>query len=344
MKRTTKRIIYNIVVFSLLAVGLAIVCHRFLHFGNVEYTDNAAVCQHITSVNTRVAGFIKQIRFEENQPVHAGDTLVIIEDAEFRMLLAQAQAELANALASRRITKAGITTSTSNVAVSDASIGEQQALLDNAKREYDRYSQLYNDGAVTRQQYDNMLSAYQAAQARFERAARSKTAAANVKAEHNIGLDRSEAGIALCEARVDLAKLNLSYCAIVATCDGVTGRKTIHEGQLVQAGQTMVDIVDTNEMWVQANYRESQLANIRVGAKVRMSVDAVPGVDYVGVVESLSNATGSAFSMMPHDNATGNFVKIEQRLPVRIALKGNDPANLQLLKAGYNVECEVLKQ
>lgn len=344
MKRTAKRVIYNIVVFALLAVGLAIVCARFLHFGDVEYTDNAVVCQHITTVNTRVAGFIKEIRFEENQQVKAGDTLVIIEDAEFRMLLAQAQAELANAMASRRLTKAGVTTSTSNVAVSDASIAEEKALLDNAKREFERYSQLYSAGAVTRQQYDNMLSTYQAAQARFERASRAKTAATNVKAEQNIGLDRSDAAIALCEAKVNLARLNMSYCAIVATCDGVTGRKTIHEGQLVQPGQTMVDIVDTNELWVQANYRESQLANIGVGAKVKMKVDAVPGVEYVGVVESLSNATGSAFSSMPHDNATGNFVKIEQRLPVRIALKDNAAENLRLLRAGYNVECEVLKQ
>lgn len=118
----------------------------------------------------------------------------------------------------------------------------------------------------------------------------------------------------MCEANVRLARLNLSYCAIIATCDGVTGRKDIHVGQLVQPGQTMVEIVDSKEMWVQANYRESQIANIHVGSKVKMKVDAVPGVEYEGVVESLSDATGSAFSLMPSDNATGNFVKVEQRL------------------------------
>ena len=104
----------------------------------------------------------------------------------------------------------------------------------------------------------------------------------------------------------------------------------------------MVEIVDSKEMWVQANYRESQIANIRVGSKVKMKVDAVPGVEYEGIVESLSDATGSAFSLMPSDNATGNFVKVEQRLPVRISLHTNSAENLRKLKAGYNVECEAI--
>lgn len=163
-----------------------------------------------------------------------------------------------------------------------------------------------------------------------------------MKNEQTERLGQNEAVIKMCEANVRLARLNLSYCAIIATCDGVTGRKDIHVGQLVQPGQTMVEIVDSKEMWVQANYRESQIANIRVGSKVKMKVDAVPGVEYEGIVESLSDATGSAFSLMPSDNATGNFVKVEQRLPVRISLHTNSAENLHKLKAGYNVECEAI--
>lgn len=122
MKRSVKRIVYNIVIFSLLLTGLVVVCYKFLHLGNVEYTDNATVCQHITPVNTRVAGFIREIRFEENQVVKAGDTLVVIEDAEFRLHLAQAEAELANAQAGHRVTSAGIATTESNISVNDASM------------------------------------------------------------------------------------------------------------------------------------------------------------------------------------------------------------------------------
>ena len=337
MKRSVKRIVYNIVIFSLLLTGLVVVCYKFLHLGNVEYTDNATVCQHITPVNTRVAGFIREIRFEENQAVKAGDTLVVIEDAEFRLHLAQAEAELANAQAGHRVTSAGIATTESNISVNDASMEEARAQMENADKENMRYGKLLAEGAVTQQQYDNV----HAAKARYEQASRGRNSSALVKREQGVRLEQNAAAVNMCEANVRLARLNLSYCAIIATCDGVTGRKTIHVGQLVQPGQTMVDIVDSKEMWVQANYRESQMSGIHIGSAVKMKIDAVPGVEYVGTVESLSDATGSAFSSMPSDNATGNFVKVEQRVPVRISLHGNSEDLMKRLKAGYNVECEI---
>lgn len=168
MKRSVKRIVYNIVIFSLLLTGLVVVCYKFLHLGNVEYTDNATVCQHITPVNTRVAGFIREIRFEENQAVKAGDTLVVIEDAEFRLHLAQAEAELANAQAGHRVTSAGIATTESNISVNDASIEEARAQMENADKENMRYGKLLAEGAVTQQQYDNVHTAFVAAKARYE--------------------------------------------------------------------------------------------------------------------------------------------------------------------------------
>ena len=342
MKRTTKRIAYNVIIFAMLFAGITIVCYKFFHFGNVEYTDNATVCQHITPINTRVSGFIREIRFEEYHEVKAGDTLVIIEDAEFQLRVAQAEADLANALAGHKATTASIATTANNITVSDASIDEVKAQMINAQREEQRFAKLLQEEAVTQQQYDNVHTAYLAAKARYEQASRGKQSTALVKNEQTERLGQNEAVIKMCEANVRLARLNLSYCAIIATCDGVTGRKDIHVGQLVQPGQTMVEIVDSKEMWVQANYRESQIANIRVGSKVKMKVDAVPGVEYEGIVESLSDATGSAFSLMPSDNATGNFVKVEQRLPVRISLHTNSAENLRKLKAEYNVECEAI--
>ena len=145
----------------------------------------------------------------------------------------------------------------------------------------------------------------------------------------------------MAEAAVELARLNLSYTVIVAPCDGVTGRRQIDEGQLVQPGQTLLDVVDSGEVWVTANYRETQLPHIAVGDDVEMTVDAVPDVTYHGVVESVSDATGAAFSLIPQDNATGNFVKVEQRVPVRIRLEGNDAEAMSQLRAGLNVECKV---
>lgn len=340
ISRKTKKRIYNTAVILLIVAGLAYVCSRFVHPG-VEYTDNAQVRRHITPVNSRVQGFVKKVCFEEFKPVRKGDTLVIIEDAEFRLRLAQAEADLANAASGRRATTTGIATTQNNLRVSDAGIDEARVQMDNAGREYRRYRQLLEQDAVTRQQYDNVKTAYESAKARYEGLMRAKHSTALTKDEQGHRLEQNEATVRLAEAAVDLARLNLSYTVIVASCDGVTGRKDIHEGQLVQPGQTMVEIVDDADLWVTANYRETQLHNISVGDEVELTADAVPGVTYAGKVEAISDATGAAFSLIPQDNATGNFVKVEQRVPVRISLAGNDADKLKRLRAGLNVECKV---
>lgn len=339
--RKTRRIIYNTLIICFLIGGITYVCSRFVHLGNVEYTDNAQVRQHITPVNTRVQGFIKRICFDEFQPVKKGDTLVIIEDSEFRLRLAQAEADLSNAMAGRSVTTAGIETTQSNISVNEAGIEEMKVVMDNARRELQRYEKLLKEDAVTRQQYDNVKTAYQTAKARYEQASRARRSTSLVKNEQTRRLTQNEAAVRLAQASLDLARLNLSYTVITATCDGMTGRKNIHEGQLVQPGQTMVDIVDGTDLWVVANYRETQLPDIHEGAEVTMTADAVPGVTYRGVVESISDATGAAFSLIPQDNATGNFVKVEQRVPVRIRLEGNSEADMKKLRAGFNVECKV---
>lgn len=334
------RTIYNICVLVILLVGVWLVVNHFVHFGQGEYTDNATVQQHITPVNARVGGFIKEIRFNEYQPVHRGDTLVIIEDSEFILALAQAEANLQRELAGGNATTSGMATTRQNISVTDAGIEEARVRLEEAQREEKRYAQLLKEDAVTRQQYDQMHTAWLAAKARYEQAQRSRGTLASTETEQGHRLSQNKAAIEVARAQVQLARLNLSYTAIIATADGVVGKKNIHEGQLVQPGQAMVDIVDNSELWVVANYRETQLPGIKVGAKVKVEADAVPGVTFEGTVERISDATGAAFSMIPQDNATGNFVKVEQRIPVRISL-GSDRKKLANLRAGMNVVCTV---
>lgn len=338
--RKTQKLVYNILIGCLLLTGTVYVCSRFVHLGG-EYTDNAQVRQHITPVNTRVTGFIKEIRFEEFCPVHQGDTLLLIEDAEFRLRLAQAEADLANARAARQAAIIGIATTENNLTVNDAGIEEARVQWENARRELERYEKLLTQDAVTRQEYDRIRTACEAAYARYEQVSRARQSTSLTRNEQTQRLEQQDAAVRLAEAAVELARLNLSYTVITATCDGTAGRKEVHEGQLVQPGQTMLDIVDSDDLWVVANYRETQLPGIRVGAEVELTADAVPGVTYRGVVASIAEATGAAFSAIPQDNATGNFVKIEQRVPVRIELTDNAPEQLRLLRAGLNVECKV---
>lgn len=334
--------VYNTIVVVLLLTGAVIVVLNFAHFGRVEFTDNARVRQHVTPQNTRVQGFIKEIRFEEFQPVKKGDTLVIIEQAEFRLRLAQAEADLARAQESSKQAGSSIETTEAGMHVTDAGIEEARVLLENAQREDARFEKLLAQDAVTRQQYDHVHTAYLGAKAKYEQATRSRTTQTRVKAEQGYRFSASNHTLRVAQAAVELARLNLSYCYIVATADGVCGKKSIQEGMLVQPGQTLVDIVEDGEQWIEANYRETQLTHITVGAPVRIKVDAVPEVVYSGVVERISDATGSAYSLIPQDNAAGNFVKVEQRVPVRISLAGNRPEDLQKLRAGLNVECEVV--
>lgn len=342
MDKKLLRTIYNICVLILLVIGAWLVVNHFVHFGDGEFTDNATVQQHITPVNTRVGGFIKEIRFSEYQPVHKGDTLVIIEDSELRLQLAQAEANLQREMAGGEATTSGIGVTRQNMSVSDAGIDEARVRLDNARQDDQRYAQLLKSDAVTQQQYDQIHTNYLAAKARYEQVVRSRATLTRAEQEQGHRLSQNKAVINVAQAQIKLARLNLSYTVITATADGVVGKKNIHVGQLVQPGQAMVDIVDNSELWVVANYRETQLPGISLGAKVSIKADAVPEVEFEGTVERISDATGSAFSVIPQDNATGNFVKVEQRIPVRIHLEG-DKSKLAKLRAGMNVECTVSK-
>ena len=309
----------------------------------VEFTENAQVKQLIVPVNSRVQGYIKEVGFDEYQKVQKGDTLVIIEDAEYRYMVAQAEANLANAKSGKDAMHNVISTTTTNLSVSDASIEEARIVFENAERNYKRFSTLYEQNAVTRQQYDDMNTAYLAAKARYDMLCRQKESVQSVSREQNTRLGQNEAGIKLAEAALELARLNLSYTVVLAPCDGYTGRKEIQQGQFIQPGQTLVDIVDSEEKWIVANYKETQTANITEGCEVEIEVDAVPNHKFKGVVRSISRATGASFSLMPQDNSSGNFVKIEQRIPVRIDFaEDNDAEAMERVSAGMNVECKVL--
>lgn len=343
MTLKSKKLIYNIIACLLLLGAIFWVCEKFIHLGDVEFTENAQVKQLIVPVNSRVQGFIKEVRFDDYTKVSKGDTLVIIEDVEYRYLVAQAEANLANAKSGKDAMHNVISTTASNLSVTDASIEEARIVFENAERNYNRFTALYEQNAVTRQQYDDVNTAYLAAKARYEMLKYQKESVQSVSREQNTRLEQNDAGIKLAEAALELARLNLSYTVILAPCDGYTGRREIQEGQLIQPGQTLLDIVDADEKWIVANYKETQMENIKEGQEVEIEIDAIPNHTFKGVVSSISRATGSSFSLMPQDNSSGNFVKIEQRIPVRIDFtEDNDIEAMERVSAGMNVECTVL--
>lgn len=342
MNHNSKKILSYIASFIVIAVAVVWVCNKFFHFGNVEFTDNAQIQQQIVPINSRVQGYIKEIRFNEYEAVRKGDTLVIIDDSDMRLHVAQARADYQNALAGRDVADRSVSVASANVAVTEATIAEAKIVMDMAATDFRRYQKLMEQEAVTRQQYDAAKTDYEAKKARYEMLARQRSATSSVVAETRQRISQNEAGIELAKALLKTAELNLSYCIITAPCDGYTSRKEIRTGQLVQPGQTLLDIVDSADVWVTANYKETQLKHIEPGSAVEIKVDAIPGIVFNGTVKSISKATGASLSIIPQDNSAGNFVKVRQRIPVRIDFsKGNDAEAMTRLRAGMNVECEI---
>lgn len=343
MNKRTKKTIANVVIITLMACGIGWIASIFIHVGG-EYTDNAQVEQDIVNVHSRIQGFIGRIYVDEYQHVNKGDTLMTIEDSEFRLHLAQAEAGLQNTLAGKAATEKGVIGMTNNISVTEASIDEVNVLLKNAETDFLRYRKLYEQESVTRQQYDDVRTRYESLKAKVETMRRQRTGTGIARDEHTIRLSQQEAAIEVARAALDLARLNLGYCTVLAPCDGYTSRKTVQEGELVQPGMRLVSIVDEQKRWIIANFRETQRGGIAVGSRVKITVDAFRGNIFEGRVESISTATGARYSPVAPDNSTGNFVKVEQRIPVKIVFtENNDHELLEQLTAGMNVECKVMK-
>lgn len=336
-----KNIIANIAIIILLALAAFWFASLFIHPG-VEYTDNAQIRKDIVPVSSRVQGFVKEVRFVEFQKVNKGDTLVLIEDAEFQLRLAQAEANLQNALAGESAAGAGIATTSNNLLVTDAGIAEVKIQLANAESEYGRFEKLLAKGAVTQQQFDGVKTHYEALKAKVTTMERQKNTTSLVRDEQELRKKQTQTGIDVCEAALDLARLNLSYTVITAPCNGTTSVKNIQEGELLMPGMRLLTVVDDSQTWIIANFRESQIDGIHVGSPVEIEVDAFNGKKFSGEVVAIADATGAQYSPAAPDNATGNFVKIEQRIPVKIAFTSdNDLELMSRLSSGMNVECKV---
>ena len=345
MKQKIRRRFQNMAVILLIAFGFVWIGYKFIGFTSSTYTDNAQVYQRLVPVNSRVQGFVKEVYFDDYVKVWKGDTLALVEDTDFRLQLAQARAHLQNALSGKDAAVTAVSTSTNDITVTDAALAEVEALLTNAKRDFDRYAVLLQQEAVTRQQYDAVETNYLALKAKRDMLVRQKGSTGLVARQQSHRVGQNEAEIEAARAAVELAELNLSYTVITAPCDGYTSRRNIQPGQLLQPGQTIVSVVDTGDTWVIANYKETQTARMSVGDTVGIKVDAVPGVRYRGVIETISNATGSRYSPIPQDNSTGNFVKVEQRIPVKIRFSRDIPQqDIERLRAGMNVECKVIRR
>ena len=327
-------------LFVALLVWAGVIGWRLFQY---EETNDAQVEEYINPINSKVTGYIRKIKYKENQAVKAGDTLVVIDDRDYVLPVAEAEAALANTQAQLEVLGSNVQTSQRTSQASQAQIGAARARLEEQQKEYNRYRQLLADEAVTRQQFERVETALQVARSDYQALqgnyATSLSRVGEVRAQRPVLL----AELKRRQVALQKAQLDLSYTIITAPYDGKMGRQTIQEGQLIQAGQPLAYIVNEDAgKWVTANFKETQLRNMHVGQPVKIKTDAYPGQVFNGRIESLSPATGARFSLLPPDNATGNFIKVTQRIPVRIQLT-DKPERTAQLAAGMNALVTVEK-
>jgi len=343
-QRKKLNIILNTISILLALGGIGWTSHYFFRYYRYEITNDAMVDQYITPINVRVSGYIKEIRFTEHQLVHEGDTLLVIDPREYSIKLMDAEAALMDANNSASVISSDIVTASTNVDVSDANIEEAKARLWKSEQDIKRYKNLLDADAVSQQQYDQVKSDYEALKAHLNALLKQKESLKSTSAEISKRQVNAEANILRRQADLEMAKLNLSYTVILAPYDGYVGRRTLEAGQLVQAGQTITNLIKNDQKWITANYREMQIEKIYIGQEVRIKIDAFSDKTFYGRVTAISEATGAKFSMLPTDNSAGNFVKIQQRIPVRIDFENISGEDMQKLRAGMMVTTEAVKR
>lgn len=331
---------FGIVLFLGILIWAALYLFRGYRY---EQTNDAQIDAYLSPVNAKVGGYIHKIYYQDNQQVHQGDTLVVIALDEYGLKRNAASAELMSSQAKLPILAASEATQAKSIDVIKAQLAGAQAKLSQQQREFERYTKLLDDESTTPQKFENVRTALAIGQADYE-----QTKASLAVAEsrlHDLSAQRNAitAEIKIKEALLERQELDIKYTVITAPFDGLLGKKTIQEGQLIQAGQTLAFLVNIREeKWVMANFKETQVGHFNVGQAVSIAVDAFPNEKFTGIIESFSPTTGARYSLLPPDNATGNFVKIIQRIPVRIKLT-DTPEKLAKLSAGMNAQVYVLK-
>ncbi len=340
-KERNRRIkIYSVKILSVLiilaAIGWGLL--SYLQLNNSVFTEDAQIDGHINPVSTKVTGYIKDIRFQEHQTVHKGDTLVVLENDEYKIQVENALAALADAKAGNSVVQTEVEIARNSQNIAEANIEELKTRLENAEVNYKRFKDLMDKDAIAVYQFEQVKTDYESLKAKYKALSAQRVSSHLTTQETSRKTGINEAAILRARAALDLAKLNLSYTVVVAPYDGILGRVTLEEGQLVQAGQQLFNIVRDQQKWVTANYAENQMKQIALGKKVKLSVDAIPNVVFTGEIKAISEATGSKYSSIPVDNSTGNFVKVQQRIPVRIEFsKDNKVEDLKKLMVGLNV-------
>jgi membrane fusion protein (multidrug efflux system) len=330
------------VLFAMAAlVALAFAGMQYWRVEIVPYetTDNAYIRSHIAQVSPKIAGYVREVRFDDNQRVDAGDLLIVIDDAELRVQVARAEADVQVAAGRRATLEADRRVQEARIAEQAAVVEGAMATLEHARRDHARLRGLLSDGAVSVQSIDAADTAYRQAQAAVAQGRAAHNATASQIATLDARIAEADAAQRSAAAALELTRIELGHTRVYAPIGGVLGNRQVQVGQLVRPGAVLAQLVPAQELFVEANFKETQLEDMRNGQPAEIAIDAYPHTPLSGTVASTAPASGAEFSILPPENATGNFTKIVRRVPVKIAFaSGTDTS---LLKPGLSTRVKV---
>lgn len=309
-------IIFGLIILSGAIWGIS----KYIYAKHHEVTDDAQIESDISPVLTRVTGYVGKINFEDNQFVKEGDTLIILDDRDLKIKVLQAEAAYEMAAAGTLVVHANISTAIAALQTAKAGVESARVHVWKTTQDFKHYQNLLNETAISQQQFENSKEEKESADAQLNVALGQQNSEESKIEAAKKQVAVSASYVAQKKADLDFAKLQLSYSFIIAPANGYVSRKNVQPGQLVNAGSPLFAIVSDEGIYIIANFKETQLMKMENGQPVEIKVDAFPDTILKGEINTFSAATGAKFSLLPPDNATGNFVKVVQRVPVKILI------------------------
>ena len=324
----------------IIGVGLFFGIKSYIHAVNFESTDNAQIETNTLPLVSRVSGYVDSIGVSDFGDIKVGQLILKIDDSEYKLAIKQAEADLSSALADLSSAQSNLASNNANSNVVKANSDVQKSRLDKAKTDLQRDEALYKEGAITKKQIEDSRANYETTLKQLEANNQQIILANSQSSTSNAIIEKAKATVELRQALLEQAKLKLSYTKIYSSINGKIGKRNLEQGQFIQAGQNLMTVVNSDVFWVIANFKETQVDKLKVGQLVSVKIDGYSDKDITGKIESLSEATGARFSLLPPDNSSGNFVKVTQRIPVKISID-NIKEYQTILKAGMSVDVSV---
>jgi membrane fusion protein (multidrug efflux system) len=335
-----KKKILPFILFTIILISVLFGINKYNYALHHVDTDDAQIDGDISPVYSRVAGYVSAVNFEDNQKINKGDTLITIDIRDLQIKQEMAEAALASAQANLNVAQAAINTAKGSAAVANTGIESAKVRVWKANQDYNRFSQLMNQDATTKQKFDAAKAEKDGAEASLNTAKSQFSVANNQVSAAKDQLVVAQAQIKQRSTEVDFAKLQITYSYVVAPASGTVSKKNVQNGQLINVGSPLCVVVSSDENYVIANFKETQLEKMKEGQDVKIIADAFPDTEFTGKVYRISAATGAKFSILPPDNATGNFVKVIQRVPVKIKIDQKNNSS-KLLRPGMSVKVSV---